>query len=82
MLAEIGNLSLILATIFAALMVVFGARVSESNSTWHMPLRRATQLQALFTLLSFLILILLLIKSDFSVAYVVQHSNLRSPLFL
>ena len=81
MLAELGNLTLVLATVFAGLMTIFGFLVSTENSQWSTPLRRATQLQVLFTVSAFLILISLLIKSDFSVAYVVQHSNLRSPLF-
>ena len=81
MLAEFGNLALVLATVFAALMAVFGFFVNAENSQWSTPLRRATQLQVLFTVVAFLILISLLVISDFSVAYVVQHSNLRSPLF-
>ncbi len=81
MLAELGNLALVLATVFAGLMMVLGFLVNAENSQWSTPLRRATQLQVLFTISSFLILISLLVISDFSVAYVVQHSNLRSPLF-
>lgn len=81
MLAELGNVFLILASLCAGMMLIFGARVSESNATWHIPLRRATQCQFFFTIGAFLILIALLVRSDFSVAYVVQHSNLRSPLF-
>ena len=81
MLAELGNLALVLATVFAGLMTMFGFFVSSENTQWSTPLRRATQLQVLFTVSAFLILITLLINSDFSVAYVVQHSNLRSPLF-
>jgi len=81
MLAEFGNLTLVLATVLAGLMSVFGFLVSAENNQWSTPLRRATQLQVLFTTSAFLILIALLIKSDFSVAYVFQHSNLRSPLF-
>jgi len=81
MLAEFGNLTLVLATVFAGLMTVLGCMVSTESAHWSTPLRRATQLQVLFTVSAFLILIALLVKSDFSVAYVVQHSNLRSPLF-
>ena len=81
MLAELGNLALVLATVFAGLMAMFGFFVTSENTQWSIPLRRATHLQVLFTVSAFLILITLLIISDFSVAYVVQHSNLRSPLF-
>ncbi|MBT8142843.1 MAG: heme lyase CcmF/NrfE family subunit [Gammaproteobacteria bacterium] len=81
MLAQLGTFSLILATVFSALMVVFGAQVTEQNSQWRPALRRATCLQVFFTVSAFVILVSLLVRSDFSVAYVVQHSNLRSPLF-
>ena len=65
MLAELGNLALVLATVFAGLMMVLGFLVNAENSQWSTSLRRATQLQVLFTISAFLIIISLIVISEF-----------------
>ena len=82
MLAQIGNLTLILASVSAGLMLLFGLLRSEEDAfNYSSALRKASWVQFVFTVSSFLILIYLLVTCDFSVAYVAQHSNLRLPTF-
>jgi len=82
MLAQFGNLSLILASVSAGLMLLFGmVRTEQDPFGYSKILRQFVWAQFIFTLASFLILITLLVICDFSVAYVAQHSNLRLPTF-
>jgi len=80
MTPELGHLSLILALCFAAMLsMVPLAGTFLQRSMW---MKLAVPLcwgQFFFVLLSFLLLMLAFLSNDFSVSYVVSHSNTKLP---
>jgi cytochrome c-type biogenesis protein CcmF len=78
---EIGHLALVLALCLAALqgtIPLVGAERGEAS--WMAMARPAANAQLLFLLVAFGALSYAFVASDFSVAYVAQHSNLALPL--
>ncbi|MCX8049841.1 MAG: heme lyase CcmF/NrfE family subunit [Methylohalobius sp.] len=82
MTGEIGQLSLILALLMAAVQAFFPL----VGAAWGLPLwmavgRPAARAQGLFLAVAFWCLVQSFIANDFSLAYVAQHSNSALPLF-
>ena len=81
MIPEIGHFALIVALMMAlvqATLPVIGA--STGNRQWIALARPVAQGQYLFVLLAFVCLVYAFVTSDFSVAYVANHSNTALPL--
>ena len=81
MVPEIGQLALVLALCLATLqgtIPLVGAQRGDVN--WMAVASAAANGQLLFLLVAFGALSLAFVTSDFSVAYVTQHSNLALPL--
>jgi cytochrome c-type biogenesis protein CcmF len=80
MIAELGQIALILALLIAAIQGVVPMIGAYRNNAALMALaRHAVMAQALFVTLAFVLLAYLMLVQDFSVAYVAQNSNLRLP---
>jgi cytochrome c-type biogenesis protein CcmF len=80
MIAELGQIALILAllaTVVQAVVPMIGAH--QNNAALMGLARPAVMAQALFVTLAFVLLAYLMLVQDFSVAYVAQNSNLRLP---
>jgi len=81
MIPEIGHFALIMALLMALIqgsLPVIGA--SRGKAHWVALARPVAQGQFMFVLLAFICLVYAFISSDFSVAYVVDHSNTGLPL--
>jgi len=81
MIPEIGHFALIVALMMALVqstLPIIGA--SKGNSQWVALARPVAQGQYLFVLLAFICLTYAFVTSDFSVAYVANHSNSALPL--
>ena len=81
MIPEIGHFALILALLLALVqgtLPIIGA--SNGKSQWVALARPVAQGQYMFVLLAFICLTYSFISSDFSVAYVANHSNSALPL--
>lgn len=81
MIAELGQLALILSLALAIAQSAFpllGA--ARNDSGWIAMARPAARGQFLFVAIAFACLTLLFVDNDFSVLYVVQHSNSALPL--
>ncbi|MFA7528057.1 MAG: heme lyase CcmF/NrfE family subunit [Ottowia sp.] len=82
MIAELGQLALVLALSLAIIQCVFplwGA--ARGNAAWMALAKPAARGQFLFVLIAFVCLTALFVVNDFSVLYVAQHSNTRLPLW-
>jgi cytochrome c-type biogenesis protein CcmF len=80
MIAELGQIALILALIVAIVQSLVPLLGAHKNHTALMALARpAVMAQALFVSLAFVLLAYLMLVHDFSVAYVAQNSNSRLP---
>jgi cytochrome c-type biogenesis protein CcmF len=80
MIAELGQIALILALMVAIVQSVVPLLGAHKNHAALMALARpAVMAQALFVSLAFVLLAYLMLVHDFSVAYVAQNSNLRLP---
>ena len=81
MIAELGQLALILALTLAIVQSVFPlVGASRSNTSWMALARPAAWGQFLFVATAFACLTLVFVANDFSVLYVAQHSNSALPL--
>ena len=81
MLSEIGNISIIISTIISFLLIFFSIKeIQVSNAQASKKIKNFSLLQLLFTNLSFLILLLGFIISDFSIANVYENSHTTKPL--
>ena len=81
MIAELGQLSLVLALATAIIQTVLPlAGAHWHNHQWLEVARPAARLQFLFTLTAFVALTTCFIQHDFSVAYVAGNSNSLLPL--
>jgi cytochrome c-type biogenesis protein CcmF len=81
MTAEIGNFSLILAAVIALLygtLSIAGAQVNKAQ--WIALAKPGARALAALLALAFACLTTAFVQNDFSVLYVVQHSNSRLPL--
>src|SRR5690349_1392091 len=81
MIPELGQFALALALAVAlvqALVPIVGA--ARGNLTWMSVGRAAAQAQALLVAFAFGCLTYAFVNNDFSVAYVVEHSNSALPL--
>lgn len=82
MIAEIGLFSLILALMFAILLVVvptFG--ICFKNENWQEVANRCVYGQFLFVMMSYACLTLCFLFDDFTVTYVLSNSSLSLPWF-
>ena len=81
MLAELGQICLILALALAIIQTTLPLIGAQKRYTpWMMLARPTAQLQFLFTLIAFVLLTTCFINNDFSVAYVAHNSNSLLPL--
>ena len=80
MIAELAQVSLLLALLSSLLLGVLPLWGAQANRQQLMDLARpAAQAVFFWVAVSFLLLITLFLQDDFSVAYVAAHSNLRLP---
>ncbi len=80
MIPEIGHFSLILALFVALLVGVFGVvGAQRERADWMALARPGTQALWFLTLLAFACLSYAFYTNDFSVSYVVAHSNSKLP---
>jgi len=80
MVPEIGQIALILALCMALAQSVFGlAGAQRNDSTWMAVVRPSAYAHFGFVALAFLLLVVSLLRSDFSVLYVAQNSNTELP---
>jgi cytochrome c-type biogenesis protein CcmF len=81
MIPELGQFALALALALALVQAFFPiAGAHRGNAAWMALARPAAQAQALLVALAFGCLTYSFVANDFSVAYVVQHSNSALPL--
>ena len=81
MIAEFGQLSLILAFCLAVVLSIIPMAGSYTGRRdWQLLARPLAAGQLLFLLLAFLLLLQCFVNDDFSVAYVAAHSNSQTPL--
>jgi cytochrome c-type biogenesis protein CcmF len=81
MIPELGQFALALALALALVQAFFPiAGAQRGNAAWMALARPAAQTQALLVALAFGCLTYSFVANDFSVAYVVQHSNSALPL--
>jgi len=81
MIAELGQLALILALCLAIVQsVVPLVGAAKDNADWMALARPAAWGQFVFVASAFACLTLLFVNNDFSVLYVAQHSNTALPL--
>ncbi|MBL8448105.1 MAG: heme lyase CcmF/NrfE family subunit, partial [Zoogloeaceae bacterium] len=81
MIPELGHFSLILALCLALVQAVLPLVGASRNQPALMAVARpAAHGQFVFVLLSFLALTVAFVQSDFSVAYVANHSNTQTPV--
>ena len=79
-LPELGHLALILAFLVAVVqgtLPLIGAH--RGHAGWIAMARPAAQTQFLLVLFAFFVLMYAFIANDFSIAYVVNHSNSKLP---
>ena len=82
MIAELGNICLILALAMAIIQSAFPiAGAAKGNRTWMSLARPTARLQFLFVLIAFIILVYSFLINDFSIAYVANNSNTLLPWF-
>jgi cytochrome c-type biogenesis protein CcmF len=82
MIAELGQLALIMALLAASLQAVFPLLGAARNvPVWMDVGRAAGQAQFMFLAISFGCLVAAFINNDFSVLYVAEHSNSELPLY-
>ncbi len=80
MIAELAQVSLLLALLSSLLLGVLPLWGAQANRQQLMDLARpAAQAVFFWVAVSFLLLVTLFLQDDFSVAYVAAHSNLRLP---
>jgi cytochrome c-type biogenesis protein CcmF len=81
MIPELGQFSLALALAIALIQAFFPiAGAAKGNAAWMALARPTAQAQALLVAFAFGCLAFSFVNNDFSVAYVVQHSNSALPL--
>ena len=81
MIAEAGLAALWIAAALAGLQLVLGAMaVSDARAELRRPVRTVAVVQALFVGLAFVLLIACFMRSDMSVALVVENSHSMKPL--
>ena len=74
MIAELGNISLILALAMAIIQSIFPITgAAKGNRTWMSLARPTARLQFLFVLIAFIILVYSFLINDFSIAYVANN---------
>ena len=81
MLSAVGNLSILLSIILSFLLVFFSIReLKESKVHTSLKIRNFSLLQLLFTNLSFIVLLLGYLFSDFSLINVYENSHTTKPM--
>ncbi|HET7198671.1 MAG TPA: c-type cytochrome biogenesis protein CcmF, partial [Burkholderiales bacterium] len=81
MIPELGQFALALALAIALVQAFFPiAGAARGNAAWMALARPAAQAQALLVAFAFGCLTYSFVADDFSVAYVVEHSNTTLPL--
>ncbi len=81
MLSELGNLSIIVSIILTFSLIFLSAKeIKENNFKISIKIRNFSILQLIFTNLSFLILLLGYLISDFSLINVYENSHTAKPL--
>ena len=80
MIPEIGQMALVLALCMALVQSTFGfVGAQRSDTAWMRVVRPAAAAQFGFIALAFTMLVVSLLRSDFSVLYVAQNSNTQLP---